>query len=143
MTEWKRGEKYRVIREMYNAGHSIEEIAKAVGLKESSVKAYLPKVGIFRGRQDYLGLHTEEILKMRDEGMTLDEISEQIGFSACRICSHLTELGYGKKRFLDYGEEDLIDENTVYAERRIEKPEKIIDGKKKYTTIPLSEICGG
>ena len=144
MTEWKRGEKKRLIREMYVEGHSIEEIADKLGYKENSVKTILPKLGIYRKRADSLGMHTEEMLEMREQGKTLAEIGEKIGYSPCRICSHLTELGYKKNRFFDdYAEEELTDESTEYAKPRIEKREVFIIDGKRYVTVPLSEICGG
>jgi hypothetical protein len=81
---------------------------------------------------------------MREQGKTLAEIGEKIGYSPCRICSHLTELGYKKNRFFDdYAEEELTDESTEYAKPRIEKKEVFIIDGKRYVTVPLSEICGG
>lgn len=134
-----REERISIIREMHKSGKSVDEIASALGYKTVTVNQILSKEKIRKSRRvdDY----RNEILIMRKNGMSVKEIAKKTEFEPITIRRYLHDIGmspYAIDKVGNVGEKDLIDENTVYAPKRIEKVERVVSSGKKYVTVPLS-----
>ena len=130
-----KSEKLCLMRELYEAGSSIKAIAEATGYKENSVMQLLPQGGIVRRRSiKDIG---DQVVKMRNEGMSLEQISQKTGFKVKTISTYLCKIGYNKNRIWY----DRIDESRlVFAEPRHEKIERFFINGIRYVTVPLEEL---
>lgn len=115
----RKRENREIIRKMYLAGSSREEIAEAAGYKVQTVSEYLSDMGLLH-RQD-AGRKLQQILELHDEGKSLKEISAGVGLSMGRVSTVLCKNG--RRRVTDYGLRDrepagdsLISEYTIYAD---------------------------
>ena len=115
----RKRENRELIRRMYLAGASREEIAEAAGYAVGTVCEYLSDMGMLRRQDDRKRL--AQILRLHDEGKKLKEISEEVGISMGRVSTILGENG--RRRAVDYGIRDrdpvkdsLVSEDTIYAD---------------------------
>lgn len=132
----RQGEKLRVIRELYEAGSTIEAIAEATGYKPSSINQLLPKAGIFRKQNKNISLYKTKIISMRNEGKTLEEIAGETGFNACYISTYLGKIGYYKNTAWEEKAEQEIDESKlIYAEVKKPKREVVMWGGKRFVNV--------
>lgn len=108
-------DKICLIRELYEAGSSIEAIAEVVGNKPSTVNQLLSRSGLKRVRR--MEDDIEKIVKLRKTGCTLREISEKTGYTLTGLSMFLRKIGLGKNNnvAMEAIEPELIDENTVFA----------------------------
>lgn len=134
------GQRLALARELYEAGSSLEAIAEVLGCKAKTVNCMLSQTGLKRKRS--MNDYKDTIIGMRKEGKSLDEIVGATGFTRGSICLFLREHGLGKYQVKNIfrAEEDLIDENTVFAEEKKEQVERVFDGGKWYVTVPMTEI---
>lgn len=135
------GERLRTVREMYEAGSSLEAIAEVIGCKPKTVNQMLSKAGVERVRRTEK--YRDEIFRLRNAGKSLDYIAKETGFTKETISKFLNKNGMGiyktvKDRMA--GNTNLIDENTVFAEEVKETVERFLIGGKWYVTVPESEI---
>ena len=135
-----KSEKLCLMRELYEAGSSIEAIAEATGYKENSVMQLLPQAGIVRRRSiKDIG---DQVVKMRNEGMSLEQISQKTGFTVKTISTYLCKIGCNKNRtWTEQEDNELIDESRiVFAEPRHEKTERFFINGIRYVTVPLEAL---
>ncbi len=135
-----KSEKLCLMRELYEAGSSIEAIAEATGYKENSVMQLLPQAGIVRRRSiKDIG---DQVVKMRNEGMSLEQISQKTGFKVKTISTYLCKIGCNKNRtWTEQEDNELIDESRiVFAEPRHEKIERFFINGIRYVTVPLEAL---
>lgn len=131
----RKAEKMEIIKEMWNKGHSLEEIGKVTGYAPGTVGVYLSDFHL--RTPDRAENHLEDIVAMWNEGKTLREISDKIGFSKARICKIAKTYGLGR-RILDRGyevEQDLIDENTVFANVNAPRIFRCVINGKRYIDV--------
>ena len=135
-----RGEKLCLMREMYEAGSSIEAIAEATGYKVSSVNQLLPEAGIMRKRK--ISDDEDLIVRMRSEGKKLEEISELTGWNIASISKYLCKIGCNKNRTWSEKEtvEPVDESRIVFAEPRHEKIERFFINGIRYVTVPLEAL---
>lgn len=135
-----KSEKLCLMRELYEAGSSIEAIAEATGYKENSVMQLLPQAGIVRRRSiKDIG---DQVVKMRNEGMSLEQISHKTGFTVKTISTYLCKIGYNKNRtWTEQEDNEPIDESRiVFAEPRHEKVERFFINGIRYVTVPMEAL---
>lgn len=111
-------DKICLIRELYEAGSSIEAIAEVVGNKPSTVNQLLSRSGLKRVRR--MEDDVEKIIELRKNGCTLKEISDKTGYTLTGLSIFLRKIGLGKNNnvAMEVREPELIDDNTVYASSR-------------------------
>lgn len=115
----RKRENRELIRRMYLAGSSREEIAEAAGYAVGTVCEYLSDMGMLRRQDDRKRL--EKMLRLHDEGKSLKEIGAEVGLSIGRVSAVLGKNG--RRRVMDYGtrdrdpaEDSLVSEDTIYAD---------------------------
>lgn len=125
-------EKLKIIKNMYESGKSIQEIASFLGYKTETVNQLLSKTGINRSHR--ISNYSAKIIEMRKNGARVEDIAKEIGFNRASVCKFLRKAGYGKYRIVEVNkleEEALINENTVYAkDKQIIFRKIVIDGKR-------------
>lgn len=123
-------DKICLIRELYEAGSSIEAIAEVVGNKPSTVNQLLSRSGLKRVRR--MEDDVEKIIELRKNGCTLKEISDKTGYTLTGLSIFLRKIGLGKNNnvAMEAIEPELIDENTVFAEHRKHIFRCVINGKR-------------
>ena len=122
-------ERLKIVEEMYLNNMGVTEIAMELGCAVSTISSHVRELGIRRVEKD----HEEEILKMLQEGKTNIEIGSELGICPTRVTKVRKKYGMERSAFIVY-EEDLIDENTKYADNSIVLEKVTIDGKQ-YTDI--------
>ena len=122
-------ERLKIVEEMYLNNMGVTEIAMELGCAVSTISSHVRELGIRRVEKD----HEEEILKMLQEGKTNIEIGKKLGICPTRVTKVRKKYGMERSAFIVY-EEDLIDENTKYADNSIVLEKVTIDGKQ-YTDI--------
>lgn len=122
-------ERLKIVEEMYLNNMGVTEIARELGCATSTISSHVRELGIRRVEKDY----EDEILKMLQEGKTNIEIGSELGICPTRVTKVRKKYGMERSAFIVY-EEDLIDENTKYADNRIVLEKLTIDGKQ-YTDI--------
>ena len=129
------GEKLCLIRELHEAGSSIEAIAEATEYSVNSVKQLMPKAGIGKGRR--LKDFEKEIVEMRSDGKSLREISEKFGFNICVISKFLCKIGCNKNRQWEKEEEfEEFDRSKLeYAKENKPRLEVVILGGRRYVDV--------
>lgn len=116
------------MRQLYEEGKTMDEIAEATGYKASSVKVMLKKGGVNRERK--IEPYMPTIITMRKNGVSIKEIAEEVGFNASYISHLLCEIGYRKVRKDRAPSEPSVDESKlVYADNTIRIPRVVIGGK--------------
>ena len=125
-------ERMEQVKEMYLQNMTVTEIAKELGCALSTVSGYVAELGIKRGTttEDRLKLE-KEILRLYREGLNSPQIANEVGCSQSWAIKILRKHGIWQNRTK---EENLIDENTKYADNRVVL-EKITINGKKYTDI--------
>lgn len=115
----RKRENRELIRRMYLAGSSREEIAEAAGYAVGTVCEYLSDMGMLRRQDD--GKRLEKMLRLHDEGKSLKEIGGEVGLSIGRVSAVLVKNG--RRRVTDYGardrepvEDSLVSGDTIYAD---------------------------
>lgn len=123
------------MREMYEGGASINEIAERFGYKTGSVGVMLRKAGVSRDRDT--AEHIEELVKMRESGMTLQEISNKTGFCVSAICTRLNEAGCRKNVMHDVRppEPEIDESKLTYATPPKPSNERFIINGVRYRDV--------
>ena len=141
-----KSEKLCLMRELYEAGSSIEAIAEATGYKVNSVRQLLPQAGVIRQRSiKDIG---KQVVQMRNEGMKLEQISRLTGYSAPALSQYLCKIGCNKNRtWTEQEDNEPIDESRiVFAEPMHVMIERFIYQWNPfceiihYVTVPLEEL---
>jgi hypothetical protein len=80
------------IAERVKAGELLKDIAKEYAMNWKCVSRRLEQAGIRpeykKGKKEY---DTEELRRLRDEGLTMRQLAERLGMSASKICNILKE----------------------------------------------------
>ena len=124
------------IRIMYEEGVSVSQMANELGCAISTASEYLKELGI---KQEKTAKLTEQIKRKYKAGKKLKHISDELNVSETFVRSTLKKLGIHKKVFL-CSEENLINENTIFAEDRfadILLEKVMIDGKMYEDITPI------
>lgn len=134
-------EKLRLMRELYDAGSSLEAIAEVTGYKVNSINQLLSKAGIVRRRR--IRDDEKRIVQMRKEGKKLDEISRETGWNAASISNYLCKIGCNKNATWGVREtvpEPVDESRLIFAEKKQSKVERFFINGVHYVTVPLEEI---
>ena len=105
----RKRENRELIRRMYLAGSSREEIAEAAGYAVGTVCEYLSDMGMLRRQDD--GKRLEKMLRLHDEGKSLKEIGAEVGLSIGRVSAVLGKNGRRRAEIAVPG--DRCSDNTV------------------------------
>lgn len=125
-----KAERMKVVGELYKKKKPLVEIAEMLGVCVSTVSNYIAELGLKEIRAETT---TNKIMKLHYEGYTYTQIAYELHVSVSYAMSVLRENGIGR-HYSKY-EDNLINENTVFAKKKKIKLEKeIIDGKS-YTVI--------
>lgn len=131
MGRTKTGKSDRV-KQLYESGSSIEEIAIKLGYKPSSVKAILHHKGV---RRKKMAKHYHnEIEQMVEEGKSIHEIAKKIELSTRTVGDYIYKTGMKEKGFRATSEE-LEMCNLQFAEERKPVIEKVIYRGKAWEDI--------
>ena len=120
-------ERQEQVREMFLKNVPTSEMAKKFGVTLSTIRRDIQELGI---RQDKSFIDGQ-IIKMHLEGLNNIEIGFEVDLSPSYISKILKKYGYGRETRT---EDNLIDENTKYADNSVVL-EKITIGGRKYTDI--------
>jgi predicted DNA-binding protein YlxM (UPF0122 family) len=121
---------------LYRAGMSKKEIAEEVLCAESSINHYLRLGGVRQARNAMNDL--PQIIELYEQGFTVKEIGEKVGYEKTAIVNALNRAGYQVRRLND---PDLLTEssNLLFVTRKPKTYKLVIDGKR-YEDI--TELCG-
>ena len=121
------------MRQLHEAGKSIEEIAEVTGYKTSSVKVMLNKGGVKRAKKIEPFMPT--IIAMRKNGASVKKIAEEVGFNATYISHVLCKEGYQKvKKNRTPSEATVNKRKLIYADNTV-KISRVVVGGKKYLDV--------
>lgn len=120
-------ERQEKVREMFLQNVPTSEMAKEFGVSVKTIRRDIQELGI---RQDRSFID-RQIIKMHLEGMNSVEIGFEVDLSPSYVSKILKKYGYGREART---EDNLIDENTKYADNTVVLEKITIDGKK-YTDI--------
>ena len=121
---------------LYRAGMSKKEIAEEVLCAESSINHYLRLGGVKQARNAMNDL--PQIIELYEQGFTVKEIGEKVGYEKTAIVNALNKVGY---EVLKLNDPDLLADSSKleYAERK-PKIFKVEYGGKRYWDV--TELCG-
>ena len=120
---------------LYRAGMPKKEIAEEVMCAESSINNYLRLGGIRQARNAMNDL--PQIIELYEQGFTVKEIGQQVGYEKTAIANALNKAGYDVRKL---NEPDLLtDSSLIFATRKPKTYKLVIDGKR-YEDI--TELCG-
>lgn len=132
--EVKRERKEKV-REMYLSGMSIKSIAEKLGCANSTISHYVKELGLGKDSKKI----ERDIVRLHKEGLDNKQVAEKVGCSKWWVSDVLKKHGMGRRRSFVVIEENLINENTVYAvdysKRELETI--VINGKKYIDITPI------
>ena len=126
-----RKERLERVREMYSRKIKEEEIAKEMNLSLSTVRGYISEMGL--KKRDWNAIR-EKIIEMYNSGRNFKDIEEETGVCRDTIRKILKKSGLLSSGRFYVGENNLIDENTVFADNRV-KIEKIVIYGKRYQDV--------
>ena len=124
------------IRKMYEDGVSVSQMASELGCAISTASEYLKELGI---KQERTAKLTEQIKKKYKAGKKIKHISAELNVSETFVRTTLKKWGLNKRLFF-CSEENLIDENTKFAEDRLANlvlEKVLIDGKMYEDITPI------
>ena len=125
----KKKERLKIVKEMYLSNKGVNQIARELGCTVSTISSDVRELGIRREKKDY----EDVILKMLKEGKHNHEIGRELRIDPSRVTKVRRKYGMARNCYV-VQEEDLIDENTKYANNSIVL-EKVTIGGKQYTDI--------
>ena len=129
-----RKERMERVREMYLKKIKEEDIAKEMNLSLSTVRGYISELGL--KKRDWNRLR-KKIIEMYNSGDNFECIEKETG-----VCRHTIRKILKKNGLLSGGrlyvvESNLINENTLFADNRVELTKIVIDGKVYQDVTPL------
>ena len=129
-------ERLERIRQMYEEGMSVTNMAKELGCGISTASECLRELGI---KEKKIKENTIKAQEMYKEGKTTTQISCELKVSITFVRNALKKCGLGT-RDVFHPEKDLINESTIFAEDRLANLvlEKVmIDGKMYEDITPI------
>lgn len=125
-----KAERMKMVGELYKKNKSMVEIAEMLDICVATVSNYISVLGYKERRAETTAA---KIIKLHCEGYTYTQIAYELHVSVSYVMQVLRENGMSR-HYAKY-EDNLINENTVFAKKKEMKLEKeIIDGKS-YTVI--------
>lgn len=134
----KKSGKSDKVMKLYESGSSIEEIAKELGYKKSSVKTILGKAGL--QRRKFAKNYHETIVRMSDEGKSVREIAEVIGMSYVTTSNYMQETGIRRKNYRVSPTEEERIVNMQFAVRKPVVRKVIYSGR---VWVDVTEVIAG
>lgn len=122
------------VREMYLKKIKEEDIAKEIKLSLSTVRGYISELGL--KKRDWNMLR-KKIIEMYNSGDNFECIEKETGMCRETIRKILKKNGLLSGGRFYAVESNLIDENTVFADNRVEIVKIVIDGKVYQDVTPL------
>ena len=125
------------VKQLYESGRSIEEIARELGYKTSSVKTILGCKGVKRRKftRDY----HDTIAAMAAVGKSTQEIAGCVGISAYSISKYMHEAGIrDRSRQHQAVSEEMMErmlDNLQFAEERPPVVKKVECGGKRWVDV--------
>ncbi|MBE5852277.1 MAG: hypothetical protein E7299_04895 [Lachnospiraceae bacterium] len=126
-----RKERLERVRERYLKKIKEEDIAKEMNLSLSTVRGYISEMGL--KKRDWNAIR-EKIIEMYNSGRNFEDIEEETGVCRDTIRKTLKKSGLLSSGRFYAVENNLIDENTVFADNRV-KIEKIVIYGKRYQDV--------
>lgn len=126
-----RKERLERVRERYLKKIKEEEIAKEMNLSLSTVRGYISEMGL--KKRDWNAIR-EKIIEMYNSGRNFEDIEEETGVCRDTIRKTLKKSGLLSSGRFYAVENNLIDENTIFADNRV-KIEKIVIYGKRYQDV--------
>ena len=126
-----RKERLERVRERYLKKIKEEDIAKEMNLSLSTVRGYISEMGL--KKRDWNAIR-EKIIEMYNSGRNFDDIGKETGVCRDTIRKTLKKSGLLSSGRFYAVENNLIDENTVFADNRV-KIEKIVIYGKRYQDV--------
>jgi len=126
-----RKERLERVRERYLKKIKEEDIAKEMNLSLSTVRGYISEMGL--KKRDWNAIR-EKIIEMYNSGRNFEDIEEETGVCRDTIRKTLKKSGLLSSGRFYAVENNLIDENTIFADNRV-KIEKIVIYGKRYQDV--------
>lgn len=127
------------IIEMLRKGITASEIAKEIGCSETHVYDLKRKdsengfqYDIFRKRKKTIADYNDVILKMRENKCSYEEIARKVGYSVSTVKGYVHKIEFESRMEREQQEEDLLNENTVYADDETPKIRHEVYFGKRY-----------
>lgn len=139
-----KGEKLCMMRELYEAGTSIDAIAETLGYKKTTVNQLLVQAGVRRKRPEgKVERQGKLILELRKGGMSIEDIAIELDVNKGAVSKYLREHGmgtYSKNVTTIKGEQPIDESKLVFVEEKPEKIERFFVSGKWYRTVSEREI---
>ena len=126
-----RKERLERVRERYLKKIKEEDIAKEMNLSLSTVRGYISEMGL--KKRDWNAIR-EKIIEMYNSGRNFEDIEEETGVCRDTIRKTLKKSGLLSSGRFYAVENNLIDENTIFADNRV-KIEKVVIYGKRYQDV--------
>ena len=128
----KKQEKMQKTKELVEQGKNASEIAKILNCSVSGISKYMAEMGIRPKRSESLRF---KIMRLHNLGLTNAQIAYELEVPHSYVLSTLRDNGYG--RHYSKTEDNLINENTVYAENRLKNLvfEKVVHDGIRYEDV--------
>lgn len=137
---WQKGQRKKRLqqaRELYEQGYSVEGMAREMNVTVSTVYGYISELGLKKKKyQDT----QKKVIDMYMEGRKVSEISGTLGVSVSFIHKEIKAAGLKPRKEFVVSEENLINENTVFADDRVKIEILVINGKR-YQDV--TQVFGG
>lgn len=137
---WQKGQRKKRLqqaRELYEQGYSVEGMAREMNVTVSTVYGYIAELGLKKKKyQDT----QKKVIDMYMEGRKVSEISGTLGVSVSFIHKEIKAAGLKPRKEFVVSEENLINENTVFADDRVKIEILVINGKR-YQDV--TQVFGG
>ena len=122
------------VRKMYSKKIAEVDIAKKMNLSLSTVRSYITEMGLKRKNWEAI---RRKSVEMYLAGTELREIAKELDVSKAYISALIRKSGVPVRRRFYVVEENLINENTVFADNRVELTKIVIDGTVWQDVTPL------
>ena len=126
----KKEERIKQVKKMVMQNIQAKDIARMLGISEATVSRYVKEILARDNKNECL--HSK-ICNRYSMGKSISEISFEFGVSRTYVNAVILKNGL-KERRVQEERKNLIDENTVFAEKRV-KNEKILLYGKRYRDV--------
>lgn len=133
----QRKKRMQRVLELYEQNASVEEMAKDLGVTTNAIYSYIAELGLKKHKYHEA---QKKVLELYLAGEKVCDISKKIGVSVAFIHKEIKAAGLKPRKEFVVSEENLIKENTVFADDRVKIEILVINGKR-YQDV--TQIFGG
>ena len=133
----ERKKRLQRVLELHEQNVSVEEMAKDLGVTTNAIYSYIAELGLKKKKYHEA---QKKVLEMYLAGEKVSEISKALDVSVSFIHKEIKAAGLKPRKEFVVSEENLINENTVFADDSVKIEMLVINGKR-YQDV--TQIFGG